>query len=96
MIVFAATSVDLARQVVAPPKERELWWKYGVLELFPSVALLIMMHPSRSSSRNKAADASPSSMEAGTAAAAPRRGAAKREENSPLIKPAVSYGTPNE
>lgn len=90
MLVFAATSVDLARQVVAPPNEREMWWKYGVLELFPSAALLIMMHPSRT--QKKAPDGGP------VVDATSRRGggSAKRDESAPLVKPAVSYGTPNE
>ena len=93
VMTFSARCVNLARQVVDPPNETKWWWTYGTLELFPSISLLIMMHSNRSQ-RNKTSN--------GTAAAtnaeggARRGGNAKRGETAPLVKPAVSYGTPSE
>jgi hypothetical protein len=43
--IFASRTVFLARMVVAPPANQSWWWNYGCMELLPSVALLIMMHP---------------------------------------------------
>lgn len=104
MIAFAARSVNLARTVVAPPKEREWWWKYGCLELFPSMALLIMMYPNRSQ-RTKGnatelagAAAVPGAVGTTSTDGGARRGAgySKRGETAPLVKSAVSYGTPSD
>jgi len=89
MLTFAARSVDLARTVVAPPKDREWWWKYGTLELIPSLALLIMMFPNRSRA-NKPSSAVAQSNTDGTAR---RGGNKKRGESAPLIMSAVCYGT---
>lgn len=47
LVIFAARTVFMARMVVDPPKEESWWWNYGCMELFPSAALLIMMHPNR-------------------------------------------------
>ena len=44
--VFLLQAIELARKVVAPPLHSLWWYNYGVLELLPSVLILIMMQPS--------------------------------------------------
>jgi hypothetical protein len=51
MIVFLAHTVGYARLVVAPPVQVQWWWKYGALELVPSVLFLAMMSPSSNKAR---------------------------------------------
>ena len=45
IFVFMARTIGFAREVVAPPKNVSWWWQYGVLELFPTILFLLMMHP---------------------------------------------------
>jgi hypothetical protein len=51
MAVFLAHTVGYARLVVAPPVQVQWWWKYGALELLPSVLFLTMMSPSSNKAR---------------------------------------------
>lgn len=90
MITFGLQSVNLARQVVAPPKERKLWWSYGSVELFPSIALLFMMHSNRSQ-RNKSSSGRASTSQSEIAGR--RGGDSKQGETATLIKSGASYGT---
>ena len=48
IFVFGAETFGMARRVVAPPSHGvSWWWQYGVLELIPATACLIMMHTNR-------------------------------------------------
>jgi hypothetical protein len=53
LFVFAARTVGFAKKIVAPSQITSWWWQYGVLELFPSVLFLIIMHPSTQHQRKK-------------------------------------------
>ncbi len=89
MITFGAQCVNLARQVVAPPQERKLWWSYGSVELFPSIALLFMMHSNRSQRKPSGGRTSTSQSDS----AGRRGGDTKQGETATLIKSGASYGT---
>jgi len=45
VVVFLSHTIGYARLVISPPKNVYWWWKYGALELLPSVIFLIIMGP---------------------------------------------------
>ena len=92
MVTFGAKCVNLARQVVDPPEQKRLWWSYGLVELLPSITLLLMMHSNRSQ-RTKTTNGGISAIRTDNNV---RRGGNERlGETAPLSKPDESYGTPS-
>lgn len=45
IIVFVSHTIGYAVNIVAPPRKVYWWWNYGALELLPSAAFLLLMHP---------------------------------------------------
>jgi hypothetical protein len=107
LVIFAARTVFMVRMVIDPPKDYPWWWNYGCMELFPSVALLIMMHPNRQHS-NIRRNLSPGNSLAGTPPMLSGKGSegnrrsisanvgnasSLRGETGPLLKFATTYGS---
>lgn len=103
MTVFLARTIGYARLVVAPPKEVYWWWKYGALELVPSVIFLLIMSPSSNKARettHDVQDAHPNQKpvsnlkrsDSASSAASSRR----YPEGTALLKPTSGYGATSE
>lgn len=45
LFALGARTVGFARKVVAPPEVVSWWWQYGILDLIPSILLLLLTHP---------------------------------------------------
>ena len=46
LVLFAAHMIGFARIVVDPPQAVYWWWKYGCLEVLPSICFLVLLQPS--------------------------------------------------
>jgi len=88
IVAFAAKAVDLARHIFKPPDQEKSWLKYGLLELFPTVVILIMMHQNSRVQRQKRSEAGMNGKEG----IAPRLNSSKRKETSTTLKTTPSYG----
>mmetsp|Transcript_1287 Transcript_1287/g.1950 ORF Transcript_1287/g.1950 Transcript_1287/m.1950 type:complete len:295 (+) Transcript_1287:65-949(+) len=88
IIVFPTTAFDLARHIFQPPDQEKLWLKCGLLELFPTITILVMMYQSNRVQRQKRSGSSANGKEV----IAPRINNSKRKETSTILKNTPSYG----
>lgn len=103
VVTFGGRMVGLARTVVLPYDAKPRWWlSYGCVELFPAVALLIMMYPNRSETKEQ--ESTGSGRQRGAHIRRTSSGSAARRlaEQLPLIKTSAAgaaggmpvYGAP--
>jgi len=93
VLIFAAKAVELAQKVFSPSDEKKALIEYLLLELFPTVALLVMMFPSSRMQRQKSSNGSDSVVPNGKEGSALRGGSSKRKDTLPIVKSKTSYGT---
>jgi len=92
VLIFAAQAVELARKVFSPPDDDSALIEYLLLELFPTVALLVMMFPSSRMQQQKSLIGSDNIVN-GKEVSAFIDGSSKRKETLTIVKHTPWYGT---
>lgn len=88
IIVFAVRAFVLVKHIIHSHYQEKFWLKYGLLELFPTVAILIMMYQNNRVQRQKRSGSTVN----GKDGIAPRINSTKRKERSTILKNTPSYG----
>lgn len=92
LLVFATKAVELAQKIFKQPNEEEDLIEYLALELFPVVALLVMMFPSRGMQSQKSFSGSNDSSLIGKESSSLRGVKSSKKDALLIVRDHQSYG----